>query len=100
MCRSPLPSQRDPSRRFTPDDQRSVALHFGACAASIRSPDLLEELNMDRIASLVKDHSLVAYFVLAYLFSWTMVALFSVAFVFALLALFGPALAAVLVTAF
>src|SRR5262245_56319006 len=59
-----------------------------------------EELNMDRVASLIKDHPLVVYFVLAYLFSWTMVALFSVAFVFALLALFGPTLAAILVTAF
>jgi membrane protease YdiL (CAAX protease family) len=55
---------------------------------------------MDRTASFIKHHSLVVYFVLAYVFSWIMVALISVAFVFGLLALFGPALAAILVTAF
>lgn len=55
---------------------------------------------MERAASFIKHHSLVVYFVLAYIFSWIMVGLIPVAFVFALLALFGPALAAILVTAF
>jgi membrane protease YdiL (CAAX protease family) len=54
---------------------------------------------MDRVASFIKQYPLGVYFALAYLFSWTMVGLFSVAFVFALLALFGPTLAALLVTA-
>ena len=56
------------------------------------------ELTMNRTASFIKHHSLVVYFVLAYVFSWIMVALISVAFVFGLLALFGPALAAILVS--
>ena len=43
-------------------------------------------------------HALLVYFVLAYVFSWTMVALVPLSFLFALLALFGPALAAVVVT--
>jgi uncharacterized protein len=43
-------------------------------------------------------HPLLVFFVLAYALSWTMVSLIPVSFVFALLALFGPALAAVLVT--
>lgn len=55
---------------------------------------------MDRVASFVKQNPLVVYFVLAYVFSWIMVGLVSVAFVFALLALFGPTLAALIVTAF
>ena len=59
-----------------------------------------EELAMERTASFIKQHPLVVYFVLAYLFSWTMVGLIPVAFVFALLALFGPALAAILMAAF
>jgi len=46
----------------------------------------------------VRRHPLLVFFVLAYALSWTMVALIPVSFVFALLALFGPALAAVLVT--
>lgn len=45
-----------------------------------------------------RDHALVAYFVLAYALSWTMVALVPVSFAFALLALFGPAVAAVMVS--
>ena len=50
------------------------------------------------MTTFIRDHALLVYFVLAYLFSWTMVALIPVSFVFALLALFGPALAAILVT--
>jgi membrane protease YdiL (CAAX protease family) len=49
--------------------------------------------------SFVRTHPLMTYFVLAYVLSWTMVALIGLSFVFALAALFGPALAAVLVTA-
>jgi uncharacterized protein len=48
--------------------------------------------------SFVRDHPLLVYFVLAYALSWTMVALIPASFAFALLALFGPALAAVMVT--
>jgi len=50
------------------------------------------------MTSFIRAHALVVYFVLAYVLSWTMVALVPVSFIFALLALFGPALAAVLVT--
>src|SRR5262245_58505108 len=50
-----------------------------------------------RMTSFIRRHELPVYFFLAYLFSWTIVALVPVSFVFALLALFGPALAAVLV---
>lgn len=50
------------------------------------------------IVSFVKRHALTTYFVLAYAFSWAMVALVPVSFAFALLALFGPALAAIIVT--
>lgn len=47
----------------------------------------------------IKRYPLVTYFILAYAFSWTMVALIPVSFMFALLALFGPATAAILVSA-
>jgi len=47
----------------------------------------------------VRQHALVVYFVLAYAISWTLVLLVPVMFLFALLALWGPALAAILVTA-
>jgi hypothetical protein len=53
---------------------------------------------MKTLTTFVKRHSLVTYFVLAYAFSWAMVALYSAGFIFALLALFGPALAAIIVT--
>jgi membrane protease YdiL (CAAX protease family) len=48
---------------------------------------------------LIMKYPLAVYFGLAYAFSWAMVALIPVSFVFALLALFGPALAAIIVTA-
>jgi uncharacterized protein len=51
------------------------------------------------MSSFVRQHPLLTFFVLAYALTWTMVALISVAFLFALLALFGPALAAVVVSA-
>ena len=51
------------------------------------------------MSSFVRLHSLFTFFVLAYALTWTMVALIPVAFLFALLALFGPALAAVVVSA-
>jgi membrane protease YdiL (CAAX protease family) len=47
----------------------------------------------------VQRHPLIAFFVLAYLFSWTLIPLVSISLVFAPLGLFGPALAAVTVTA-
>jgi hypothetical protein len=50
--------------------------------------------------SAIQSHLLITYFILAYAFSWTMVALIPVSFVFALLALFGPTLAAILVTGY
>ncbi len=53
---------------------------------------------MHIITTPIKRHPLITYFVLAYAFSWAMVALYSVGFIFALLALFGPALAAIIVT--
>jgi hypothetical protein len=53
---------------------------------------------MNALITIIQRHPLVTYFILAYAFSWTMVALIPGSFVFALLALFGPALAAILVT--
>jgi CAAX protease family protein len=53
---------------------------------------------MYALIAAVKRHPLVTYFILAYAFSWAMVALISVSFVFALLALFGPTLAAIIVS--
>ncbi len=53
---------------------------------------------MNALFELIKRHSLITYFTIAYLFSWGMVALIPVSFVFALLALFGPTVAAILVT--
>jgi membrane protease YdiL (CAAX protease family) len=50
------------------------------------------------MASLIRKRPLLTFFVLAYVFSWLMIALIPVSFAFALLALFGPALAAVIVS--
>ena len=44
-------------------------------------------------------HPIRAYLFLAFAFSWSLTALLSVSIIFGLLALFGPALAAVLVSA-
>jgi membrane protease YdiL (CAAX protease family) len=54
---------------------------------------------MNGIRSFVERRSLVVYFILAYAFSWALSALLSVSLVFGLLALFGPALAALIVSA-
>lgn len=54
---------------------------------------------MNTIAAIIKRHALAAFFVLAYAISWALVALVSRSVAFALLALFGPALAAIIVTA-
>ena len=54
---------------------------------------------MSRYTTSIRAHPLFAYFVLAYAFSWIMVALLPVSFIFALLAVFGPTLAALIVTA-
>ncbi|HZQ06884.1 MAG TPA: hypothetical protein VFD70_09925 [Anaerolineae bacterium] len=50
------------------------------------------------MTAFVRQHALIVYFVLAYAVSWTLVAVLSVSFVFALLAVFGPAVAALIVT--
>jgi len=50
------------------------------------------------VIAFVQQHRLLVFCVLAYALSWTMVALIRVSFVFALLALFGPTVAAILVT--
>jgi membrane protease YdiL (CAAX protease family) len=50
------------------------------------------------MTSLIRSHPLFVYFFIAYVCSWTLVALVPVSFAFALLALFGPSFAAVLVT--
>ena len=54
---------------------------------------------MSRLTTSIRAHPLFAYFVLAYAFSWIMVALLPVSFIFALLAVFGPTLAALIVPA-
>jgi membrane protease YdiL (CAAX protease family) len=55
---------------------------------------------MNALITTIRHQPLATYFILAYALSWTMVALIPFSFVFALLALFGPTLAAVLVTGF
>ena len=50
------------------------------------------------IPSFIKGHSLVAYFVLAYALAWMLIPLMSVSLAFGFLALFGPALSAILIT--
>jgi membrane protease YdiL (CAAX protease family) len=50
------------------------------------------------ITSPIKRHPLVAYFVLAYALAWMLIPLMSVSLAFGFLALFGPALSAILIT--
>jgi membrane protease YdiL (CAAX protease family) len=54
---------------------------------------------MNGMRSVIKRYPLAAYFVLAYAFAWSLVLLTRVSMLFGLLALFGPAAAAVIVTA-
>jgi membrane protease YdiL (CAAX protease family) len=54
---------------------------------------------MNRIASVIKRYPLASYFVLAYVFAWSLALLTNVSMLFGLLALFGPAAAAIVVTA-
>ena len=54
---------------------------------------------MDTIAAFVTRRPLIAFFALAYVITWALVPLVSVSFAFPVLGLFGPALAATLVTA-
>jgi hypothetical protein len=54
---------------------------------------------MDRIKTRVRQHPLVTYFVLAYALAWMLTPLvISESVAFGLLALFGPAIAAIIVT--
>jgi CAAX protease family protein len=54
---------------------------------------------MNSITSLIKRYPLAAYFFLAYAFAWSLVLLSSESMLFGFLALFGPAAAAIIVTA-
>ena len=54
---------------------------------------------MDTITAFVKRRPLIAFFVLAYAITWALVPLVSISFAFPVLGLFGPALAAIAVTA-
>jgi uncharacterized protein len=53
---------------------------------------------LNTIISAIKRHPLVAYFILAYSLAWMLIPLMSVSLAFGFLALFGPALAAILIT--
>ncbi len=53
---------------------------------------------MSRARTIVADHPVASYVVLAFAVSWVLTALLSVSIVFGLLALFGPAVAAIVVT--
>ncbi len=54
---------------------------------------------MDSITTLVKRHPLFTFFFLAYAITWVLVPLVSISLAFPVLGLFGPALAAIAVTA-
>lgn len=54
---------------------------------------------MQRLVGLVRRSPLVSFFVLAYLFAWGLVLLTGISMAFGFLALFGPAAAALIVTA-
>ena len=54
---------------------------------------------MSTITLLIKRYPLIAYFILAYALAWILIPLVvSVSVAFGLLALFGPAIAAIIVT--
>ena len=54
---------------------------------------------MNTIRTAIKGYPLASYFVLAYVFAWSLVLLTRVSLLFGFLALFGPASAAIIVTA-
>src|SRR5262245_31185714 len=56
-------------------------------------------MGMSRIRMTIKRYPLTSYFVLAYVFAWSLVLLTRVSLLFGFLALFGPAAAALIVTA-
>ena len=68
------------------------------CRAAHALTAYLEEA-MNSIMSAIRRHPLTTFFLLAYAITWSLVALLSVSLVFAVLGLFGPTLAAVLVLA-
>jgi membrane protease YdiL (CAAX protease family) len=53
---------------------------------------------MNPITSSIKRHPLIAYFLLAYALAWMLIPLMSLSLAFGFLALFGPAVSAILVT--
>jgi uncharacterized protein len=55
-------------------------------------------MGMNRIRTAIKRYPLASYFVLAYVFAWSLVLLTRVSLLFGFLALFGPATAAIIVT--
>jgi membrane protease YdiL (CAAX protease family) len=56
-------------------------------------------MTMNQITAIIKRYPLATFFVLAYAFAWSLVLLTRVSMVFGFLALFGPAAAALIVTA-
>jgi multidrug resistance protein, MATE family len=56
-------------------------------------------MTMNQITAIIKRYPLATFFVLAYAFAWSLVLLTRVSMVFGFMALFGPAAAALIVTA-